>query len=420
MTMYSAKKRTRQKPDSGMSKVVVLIVISLLIAGTGLTLWLVRQTPPTPPLPPRATPADATVAPQIGPKPQFALNPPAGFEIGVFAAKLGAPRDLVMSPEGILLASIPSQNKIVALPDEDKNGVVDNVYTVAANLNNPHGITFYPIDTASGKQNKLYIVEETRVARYSWDAANLKATEEKFLFDLPRGGNHTTRSIVFNKQGRMFISIGSTCNVCFEKHEWLAAVVTSDSEGNTPQLFAKGLRNAPFLMVNPTTDQLWGTEMGRDYLGDNAPPDEINIIQSNRDYGWPLCWGKKVHDTVFDTNQYLRDPCSNTEAPQFGIAAHSAPLGLIFIESPQFPSDWQNDLLVAYHGSWNRTSPIGYKVVRLNLNGNNVVSEEDFLTGFIDRGGQVSGRPVDLVFDSQGSLYISDDKAGNIYKVIKN
>ncbi|RJR15321.1 sorbosone dehydrogenase family protein [Candidatus Microgenomates bacterium] len=347
---------------------------------------------------------------RVGPSPDFNLQTPAGFELGVFARDLGSPRDVVFSPGGTLLVSIPKRNQVVALPDTDQDGVADETVIVAQNLNNPHGITFY--------QNKLFIIEETQAVRYSWNEENLTASQEKkILFQLPPGGNHTTRTVAFNSQGEMFISIGSTCNVCYENHSWLAAVITSDSEGNNPRLFAKGLRNAPFITVNPLTDQLWGTEMGRDYLGDNAPPDEINIIQSNRDYGWPLCWGNKIHDTDFDKNQYIRDPCANTEAPLYGIAAHSAPLGLTFIQSDQFPQEMQNDLLVAYHGSWNRSSRIGYKVVHLQLNGNNVVKEEDFLTGFLVRQ-QVLGRPVDLAFDPFGSLFVSDDATGMIYKII--
>src|SRR5207249_677102 len=134
--------------------------------------------------------------------------------------------------------------------------------------------------------------------------------------------------------------------------------------------------------------------------------------------GWPICYGDKIHDTNFDKNQYFRDPCADTEAPIFQIPAHSAPLGLIFIQSSQFPSDWQNDLLVAYHGSWNRSVPTGYKIVHMKVSGNTITQADDFLTGFL-QGGSVPGRPVDLTFDQAGNLYISDDKAGNVYIVQK-
>lgn len=136
------------------------------------------------------------------------------------------------------------------------------------------------------------------------------------------------------------------------------------------------------------------------------------------DYGWPVCYGNRIHDTNFDKNQYIRDPCQDTTAPVYEIPAHSAPLGLTFVRSSQFPDDWQGDLLVAYHGSWNRSTPIGYKVVRLRTSSGKVISEEDFIAGFL-QGGEALGRPVDVVFDAQGSLYISDDKAGVVYNTIR-
>lgn len=141
------------------------------------------------------------------------------------------------------------------------------------------------------------------------------------------------------------------------------------------------------------------------------------IISENGDYGWPTCYGDRIHDTDFDKNVYTEDPCLFTQSPVFKIPAHSAPLGLTFINSKQFPEDWQGDLLVAYHGSWNRSIPTGYKVVRMKVDGNAISGEEDFLTGFL-QGNQALARPVDLIFDKAGFLYISDDKAGYIFKIV--
>lgn len=334
-----------------------------------------------------------------------------GFSIDLFATDLGSPRDLEISPEGILLASIPQEGKIVALEDSDNNGKSEKTSDVLTKLNRPHGISFH--------EGKLFVTEETAVARYAWNGQTLKATLEKKLFDLPKGGRHFSRTIDFDKSGRMYISLGSTCDVCYENHEFLAAVIVSDPEGTNPRLFASGLRNAVFITVNPQTDELWATEMGRDFLGDNLPPDEINIIREGKDYGWPLCYGSRVHDTDFDKKVYIQivpqPPCAETEPPVYEIPAHSAPLGLAF--------DKEGDLLVAYHGSWNRSTPIGYKVVKLDVRGNEVAGEEDFLTGFLPAGAsgpsQADGRPADLIFDPDGSLYISDDKAGVIYRVWK-
>lgn len=345
----------------------------------------------------------------VGDPLDFPLKVPEGFRIGIFAKGLGNPRDLEVSSKGTLLISIPSQGRIVALPDRDGDGKADQMVDVLTNLNKPHGIAFF--------NEKLFVAEETRVVRYLFDEETLTAQEEKILFPLPTGGNHITRSLAFNKQGRLFVSIGSTCDVCFEKHEWLGAIVVSDENGSNPRLFAKGLRNSVFITIRPKTNELWGTEMGRDFLGDNLPPDEINVMKERKDYGWPVCFGNKVYDTAF--GQQTKAYCASTEPPAFEIPAHSAPLGLTFIESQTFPKEWEGDLLVAYHGSWNRSTPIGYKVVRLDVDGEKILKEEDFIAGFL-QGNAAVGRPVDLIFDKKGSLYISDDKAGIIYKVSYN
>ena len=368
----------------------------------------------------------------IGENPSFPLDLPEGFKIGIFApsasfgqakdkssgqATLGAVRDLEFSPGGTLLVSIPADGKVVALPDKNEDGVADEVRDIVTGLSRPHGLAFH--------QGKLFIAQEPRVVRYNWDEENLKATEDRVLFALPKGGRHFTRTVSFNQKGQMFVSVGSSCDVCFEKHPWLGSVIVSDAEGNNPRIWAKGLRNSVFITVNPQTDQLWGTEMGRDFLGDDLPPDEVNIIRESRDYGWPVCYGNRVYDEQF--GQETQEYCKDTEPPVYEIPAHSAPLGLTFIDSPQFPGSWQGDLLVAYHGSWNRSTPIGYKVVRLDVEGEalhqTVQGEEDFISGFLPSSAsglaQAYGRPVDLIFDKAGSLYISDDKAGIIYKVIR-
>lgn len=331
---------------------------------------------------------------------------PAGFRAGLFAQGIGGARDIAFSPGGTLLASSPGTGRVFALPDKDNDGEADDRVIAAGNLDNPHGITFY--------KGKLFIAEETRLIRYKWDEKTKKASAEKKLLDLPRGGRHSTRTIAFNKQGQMFVSIGSTCDVCREEHPFIATVIVSDSEGANPRAYAKGLRNAVFIINKPDTNELWGTEMGRDFLGDNLPPDEVNIIRDGGNYGWPDCYGNKVPDRRFNS----KASCGSTLAPAYNIPAHSAPLGLLFVNSRQFPDEFDGDLLVAYHGSWNRSTPTGYKVVRLEMDGDKVVKQHDFITGFIS-GSQAIGRPVDMDFDREGSLYLSDDKAGAIYKIVR-
>ncbi len=395
-----------------MKIVIVLIVIALLFSGLVLVRNNVGDLRPSF-IPSIKTKKISPLPVKFGKPLDVEMKVPEGFQIGYFAENIGPVRDLVFSPGGVLLAIIPSEGKVVMLPDRTHDGIADEITPILGGLDRPHGIAFY--------NNYLYVAEETKVSRYIWSEQKLVggvARLDKKLFDLPKGGRHFTRSIVFDNKGTMYVSLGSTCDVCKEQNDFIAAVIVSDNEGKTPKLYATGLRNAVFLTMNPDTEELWGTEMGRDFLGDNLPPDEINIIQEGKDYGWPFCYGNKIHDTNFDKNVYKQDPCINTIAPVYEISAHSAPLGLTFIDSDQFPKDWQGDLLVAYHGSWNRSSPVGYKIVRLDVDGNSVKSEEDFLTGFID-GGTAFARPVDLEFDKNGYLYVSDDKGGNIFVIGK-
>lgn len=392
--------------------VLLIIIITLLTTGWYIKNYIGDLRPVI--LPGFKKQVNTSDKPMLGKPLDFKVNIASGFQIGYFAQNLGPVRDLTFSPGGILIASIPNQGKVIMLPDRNRDGVADEVDTILSGLNKPHGISFY--------DKFLYVAEETRLGRYLWTDQELIggiARLEKKLFDLPKGGIHSTRSIAFTEKGVMYISIGSSCNACLEKHPFLGTVIVSDWQGIKPELFAKGLRNTPFITVNSVTQELWGTEMGRDFLGDDLPPDEINNIKSKENYGWPQCYGNKIHDTKFDKNVYTENPCISSKIPVYQIAAHSAPLGLKFIKSEKFPPDWQDDLLVAYHGSWNRSTPTGYKIVRLLIDDdNNISTEEDFLSGFLQDNLAIA-RPVDLEFDNKGNLYISDDKSGNIFIVSK-
>jgi len=204
-----------------------------------------------------------------------------------------------------------------------------------------------------------------------------------------------------------------------------------NSDGSDFKEFAHGLRNTVFFTWNTETKEMWGADMGWDFLGDNLPPDEINILKGGGNYGWPICYGKNIHDTVFDKNTYIRNPCMEPfeTSSYIDIPAHSAPLGLAFVpkdtEKGKFganitwPRDYWYNLFVSYHGSWNRTVPTGYKIVRYKFNEKGDYSRvEDFITGWLKPGDGLYGRPVDILVQSGGSMYISDDKAGVIYRVV--
>lgn len=350
------------------------------------------------------------------------LQLPDGFRISIFAKGLGKPRVMEHDPLGNLLVSIPSRGKVVALPDENHDGVADKVVTVIEGLNRPHGLA-----TRCGREScEFYIAESDQVAAYAYNQKNLKATHKRKIVDLPGGGNHFTRTILFLPQpqdGRMLISVGSSCNVCDEKDWRRAKVLSVYADGSDFGVFSSGLRNAVFMTIHPKTGEIWATEMGRDWLGDELPPDEINVLsREGEDFGWPICYGDGIYDEKFNGLGSVEEgvrACVNAKPPFIQIPAHSSPLGLVFMDN-SWSEEYEGDLFVAYHGSWNRSIPTGYKIVRFKqIAGNTSKAGEDFITGWLTEDGTSVGRPVDIKIGPDGAMYISDDKAGVIYRVTK-
>src|SRR5216684_1115087 len=259
------------------------------------------------------------------------LKAPPGFHISVFAEEVDGARMMAFSPGGVLLVSESGEGKVVALPDPKHAGKAERTVTVLSGLNEPHGLAFY--------EGKLYVAENDKVRRYDWDEANLRASNPKALADLPGGGGHSTRSLVFHG-GRMYVSAGSSCNVCVEKDPRRAAVTEFNPDGSGQKIFAKGLRNAVGLAVNPKTDTVWVTVNGRDWLGDDLPPDVIvDLGKNGGDFGWPACYGNRVIDPAHKEEGERR--CPGTILPKVNLQAHSAPLGLAFNTSTQFPAEYR-------------------------------------------------------------------------------
>ena len=341
---------------------------------------------------------------------EFPLKLPDGFSISIFAKDLPGARVMKLDDSGNMWVSQTSQGKITRLMIRD--GKVINQTPVLINLKKPHGFAFDPEDP-----RVLYYAEENQVSRIRPD----HNTKPDKLVDLPSGKGHFTRTLGFGPDGRLYISIGSSCNVCQEQDERRAKIYSINKDGSDFKEFARGLRNAVFFTWHPKTQKMWATEMGRDELGADIPPDEIDIVEQGKDYGWPICYGKNIHDTDFDKNTYIRNPCMEPFEipPHIDIPAHSAPLGLAFIPATEsWPKEYWHDLLVAYHGSWNRSAPTGYKIVRFELDENGKYEgQEDFITGWLTEDNRALGRPVDILVQPDGVMYISDDKAGVIYKV---
>lgn len=341
------------------------------------------------------------------------LKPPPGFHISVFAEDVDSARMMIFSPGGVLMVSESGEGKVVALPDSKHTGKAERTVMVLKGLNEPHGLAFY--------EGKLYVAENDKLRRYNWDEANLRASNPTKLADLPTGGGHSTRSIVFHG-GKMYISAGSSCNVCVEKDPRRATVMEFNPDGSGQKVFAKGLRNAVGLAVNPKTDSVWVTVNGRDMLGDDLPPETVyDLGKGGDDAGWPYCYGDRVPDPEFTNPGDGR--CNNVIEPKVQMQAHSAPLALAFYEGSEFPAEYRNNIFIAFHGSWNRSVPTGYKIVRVKLDdkGQPVGGAQDFITGWLASGetkkGRWMGRPVGIVFGVDGAMYLSDDAGGVIYRV---
>jgi glucose/arabinose dehydrogenase len=339
------------------------------------------------------------------------LTLPSGFHIAIFA---GAPhaRQMAFSPGGVLLVTDMSDGTVLAFPDAKHTGHADRMVPVLSGLNAPHGISFH--------KGKLYVAEINAVRQYDWDESQLRAGNEKKIADLPgSGGGHSTRTILF-ANGKMYVAAGSSCNVCVEDDERRAAVTEYNEDGSGQRVFASGLRNAVGLAINPKTNTIWATDNGRDWLGDDLPPEEVNDLGlTGGNAGWPYCYGNRVPDR----SQSKDYDCSKTIAPAVEMQAHSAPLGLLFYGGEMFPPEYRGNLFVTFHGSWNRSVPTGYKVVRIRVNekGEPQGPLEDFISGWLRPGetkkGVWMGRPVGLVVGPDGALYISDDSAGVVYRV---
>ena len=368
------------------------------------------------------------------------LEAPEGFTATIFSRDVPGARVMTRDPKGTLIVSLTAKGKVVALPDFDADGMADRVVTILAELKQPHGILFDCPDTGfeSADQDacKLYVAETNAVRAYAYDADTFSASNPKTIAELPSRGGHYTRTLLMHpyptQSGgrRLLVSVGSSCNVCDEGDARRASVQEIDLSTNKMVVFASGLRNTVFMATDPVTGSVWGTDNGRDLIGDDIPPDEVNILKEGREYGWPICYGDNIHDTDFDTSRSLpagRQACVDMTPAHIELQAHSAALGIAFIPEEGWPEEMGNDLLIAYHGSWNRSEPTGDKVVRFDLDQRSreaIGGPIDFLTGFLPEGGggasDATGRPVGILTEPGGTVYISDDHAGAIYRITRN
>lgn len=330
-----------------------------------------------------------------------ALVVPEGFTIGVFAERVTDIRAMALGPDGAVYATRKAAGTVVRLPDRNRDGKADEIVQVVEGLRNPHGITF--------DGSVLYVAEEHQVIR----ARPPYARFDVVVYDLPAGEGHSTRTVLVH-DGQLYVSIGSSCNLCDERDPRRAAVVRYNLDGTGETLYATGLRNSVGLAVEPRTGRIWATNNDRDRLGDDRPPDRINILEEDGWYGWPQCYLPDTPNPEYRRQSFM---CDEAIGPAVELPAHSAPLGLTFYTGTAFPDSMRGDAFVALHGSWDRSFPIGYEVVRIPVrNGRPAGPWQHFVAGW-QVGRQWWGRPVDVLVLPDGSMLISDDFGGRVYRV---
>jgi glucose/arabinose dehydrogenase len=340
---------------------------------------------------------------------QARIRLPRGFSIGIWADGLSGARFLRVTPAGDLLLSRSRAGEIVLLErDANGDGRSDGRRVLLQGLDRPQGMDLH--------DGWLYVAETGAIGRIRFDPSTRETSGafERIVRGLPTGGNHWSRTLRFGPDGWMYVSIGSSCNVCEESDPRRAAIVRYHPDGSGEEIFATGLRNSVGFDWRPGTGDLYATDNGRDLLGDDFPPCELNRIEAGRFYGWPYANGSRVPDPDFGAGH--ADRIAATTPPAHEFRAHNAPLGITFVRSEHAAEAYRGAALVALHGSWNRTRKDGYRVVSLHWQPGGSIEERDFAVGF-EQDGNVIGRPVDVAEGPDGSFFVSDDYAGAVYRI---
>lgn len=341
---------------------------------------------------------------------------PAGFSLQIFSSGVEHARFLRFTRAGDLLVSRPRSGDIILLrADSNGDGKADGKTTVITGLNRPQGLDFHGA--------WLYIAERDQVGRirFDHDSGVAEGNYEPVISGLTGDGNHWSKTLRFGQDGLLYLAQGSTCNVCIEEDSRRATMMRFRADGSGAEIFATGLRNSVGFDWAPWNNALYATDNGRDLLGDDFPPCELNLVEEGKFYGWPYYNGNNITDPDMGTDPLAskREPT----APAHNFAAHNAPLGMSFVDSSNWPGDFSRVALTALHGSWNRGTPDGYRVVSLHFTGggeaDTKIEERDFFSGF-NKNGEIIGRPVDVAQGPDGDIYVSDDYAGAIYRISPN
>jgi len=339
------------------------------------------------------------------------LKLPEGFKIAVYADSLDGARSMVMGDDGTLFVSTRNKNVVYAVQDLDNDFRADHTIVIDSSLKTPNGIAF--------KDGSLFVAEVNRLLRYDAIESNLKTPPApKVIYDdFPTEFHHGWKYIAFGPDGKLYVPVGAPCNICdrTNEDERFATITRMDPDGSNREIYAKGVRNTVGFTWHPETKEMWFTDNGRDMLGDDIPPCELNrVTEIGQHFGYPFCHGGTLADPEFGTQR----PCEDFVAPAQNLNAHVAPLGIKFNTGSMFPEEYKGHAFIAEHGSWNRSKKSGYKISLVKLENNKAIAYETFIEGWLDDASQEQfGRPVDILFLEDGSMLISDDFGDAIYRV---
>lgn len=333
---------------------------------------------------------------------------PKGFSITIFAKDIENARSMTLGDKGTVFVGSRKSDKVIALVDTDNNGTADKRYTIAENMNTPNGVAFY--------KGALYIAEIDKIWRLDNIEAHLSSPPKPVLVydSLPSDKHHGWKYIAFGPDGKLYIPIGAPCNNCNEaqKDGRYSSICRMNPDGTGFELFASGIRNTVGFSWHPQTKELWFTDNGRDMMGDDLPPDELNkAAVKGLNFGYPYCHGYAIPDPEYGKERN----CNEFTKPEAELGAHVAALGMKFYSGSMFPAGYRNNVFIAEHGSWNRTTPVGYRITRVSFSSGKAVYEP-FATGWL-KDGKAWGRPVDVLQLKDGSLLVSDDFAHTVYRI---
>src|SRR6267142_213975 len=331
---------------------------------------------------------------------------PPGFHIGVYAGSVPNARQMALGPPGVVFVGSLSEGKVYAVVDRDGDHRAEKVYVLASGLTMPSGLAF--------RDGALYVAAVNRILKFPDVARDLdKPPKPEVVSEAyPGDRHHGWKFIAFGPDGKLYVPVGAPCNVC-EVSGLHATITRMDVAGGKPEIVARGVRNSVGFDFHPQTRELWFTDNGRDWLGDDQPPDELNhVTKAGQHFGFPFCHGDGLKDPEHNAGK----ACDAFTAPARLLGPHVAAIGMRFYTGTMFPEKYRNSVFIAEHGSWNRTNPIGYRVSNVRIEDGKAVSYEPFAAGWL-KGNTASGRPADVLMMPDGALLVSDDKAGRIYRI---